>query len=223
MGGAAHQLHIDSRELRQVSIAGAILWGVLLGFADVAANLAVLFQSQGRFFGGCCFEEDWDEWPVAGFNRRGDSLGGAAPQHLPMEQRSRCFNRRGDSLGGAAAHLLLIHISPHVSIAGAILWGVLRIGDEAAARLETVSIAGAILWGVLRQARATWVLPQPCFNRRGDSLGGAACNGRPVAVAARCFNRRGDSLGGAALHRLPVLCLAEGFNRRGDSLGGAAR
>ena len=36
-----------------------------------------------------------------------------------------------------------------VSIAGAILWGVLRFSGEAHSQTAVVSIAGAILWGVL--------------------------------------------------------------------------
>ena len=62
------------------------------------------------------------------------------------------FNRRGDSLGGAAlnftAHVL--HMVS-VSIAGAILWGVLRTAMmRVTEQIDAVSIAGAILWGVLR-------------------------------------------------------------------------
>ena len=64
---------------------------------------------------------------------------------------------------------------PVVSIAGAILWGVLLGRALSLDRQNQVSIAGAILWGVLpRDERG----PDParlCFNRRGDSLGGAAC------------------------------------------------
>ena len=37
----------------KVSIAGAILWGVLPATA-IPPLLIALFQSQGRFFGGCC-------------------------------------------------------------------------------------------------------------------------------------------------------------------------
>ena len=36
-----------------------------------------------------------------------------------------------------------------VSIAGAILWGVLPKNADVLLRIATVSIAGAILWGVL--------------------------------------------------------------------------
>ena len=37
-----------------VSIAGAILWGVLLEADAHGRNIDAMFQSQGRFFGGCC-------------------------------------------------------------------------------------------------------------------------------------------------------------------------
>ena len=86
-----------------------------------------------------------------------------------------------------------------VSIAGAILWGVLhtgpfqylgqwdsfnRRGDSLGGAappkqfqskfVTVVSIAGAILWGVLPPGGADQVRGGTCFNRRGDSLGGAA-------------------------------------------------
>ena len=64
------------------------------------------------------------------------------------------FNRRGDSLGGAARKSIKTKIGDdRVSIAGAILWGVLRdfIGIPVFAN-DVVSIAGAILWGVLLMA-----------------------------------------------------------------------
>ena len=134
-----------------------------------------------------------------------------------------------------------------VSIAGAILWGVLPKSLQAGRDRRHVSIAGAILWGVLRVARRLrdmnryefqsqgrffggccqdaalggGILP-PSFNRRGDSLGGAASPPGCARVHSSRFNRRGDSLGGAAT----FICSFPGgsrcFNRRGDSLGGAA-
>ncbi len=60
-----------------------------------------------------------------------------------------------------------------VSIAGAILWGSNRIAWQANTLL--VSIAGAILWGEQPggQCHAMPLARQKCFNRRGDSLGGA--------------------------------------------------
>ena len=61
-----------------------------------------------------------------------------------------------------------------------------------------------------------------CFNRRGDSLGGAAPLPSPPLHQSSGFNRRGDSLGGAAHLPRGGLLLVAGFNRRGDSLGGAA-
>ena len=48
--------------------------------------------------------------------------------------------------------LFLDYLESVVSIAGAILWGVLRQGQTISRYSEgSVSIAGAILWGVLRQ------------------------------------------------------------------------
>ena len=85
-----------------VSIAGAILWGVLPLTADGLIDL------------------------VYGFNRRGDSLGGAAGGVPGVPGAGGC-----------------------VSIAGAILWGVLPIERAIDGSLWQVSIAGAILWGVL--------------------------------------------------------------------------
>ena len=40
--------------MRKVSIAGAILWGVLRVLYCSWWTRAGRFQSQGRFFGGCC-------------------------------------------------------------------------------------------------------------------------------------------------------------------------
>ena len=61
-----------------------------------------------------------------------------------------------------------------VSIAGAILWGVLRPILARHYPEVPVSIAGAILWGVLRNPAREIHRGFVCFNRRGDSLGGAA-------------------------------------------------
>ena len=41
----------------KVSIAGAILWGVLRP-VSAASAAGKQFQSQGRFFGGCCAVEE---------------------------------------------------------------------------------------------------------------------------------------------------------------------
>ena len=59
------------------------------------------------------------------------------------------FNRRGDSLGGAAFRVDLGNDASLVSIAGAILWGVLPDTRSPRPGYWGVSIAGAILWGVL--------------------------------------------------------------------------
>ena len=54
-------------------------------------------------------------------------MGGAAAGFVAGETAVRiCFNRRGDSLGGAAAIIdVPVDEKAPVSIAGAILWGVL--------------------------------------------------------------------------------------------------
>ena len=136
-----------------------------------------LFQSQGRFFGGCCPQRPELPQPPVCFNRRGDSLGGAAARHGCASGDTTRFNRRGDSLGGAAAIEKKLPVELAVSIAGAILWGVLPC--------------------VIAQGLAT----PACFNRRGDSLGGAARAALLAELARLSFNRRGDSLGGAAVLR----------------------
>ena len=59
------------------------------------------------------------------------------------------FNRRGDSLGGAAKSSARHAARSSVSIAGAILWGVLHNELIKSFDVQFVSIAGAILWGVL--------------------------------------------------------------------------
>ena len=85
-------------------------------------------------------------------------------------------------------------VSP-VSIAGAILWGVL-LHDAVAPLVDVhVSIAGAILWGVLPQGRSSSCHRPGCFNRRGDSLGGAAQRTLRVALAD-LFQSQGRFFGG---------------------------
>ena len=160
--------------IRCVSIAGAILWGVLPKQKRYFCP-SEKFQSQGRFFGGCCL---WSKLEV------------------------------NDKVA--------------VSIAGAILWGVLLSGDHIPKKIAVVSIAGAILWGVLHRGRSSSCHRPGCFNRRGDSLGGAADFSPPFIAICHSFNRRGDSLGGAASLSSPRVQPISGFNRRGDSLGGAA-
>ena len=158
-----------------VSIAGAILWGVLRCNGLGRQPAKVQFQSQGRFFGGCC-GKSWANW------------------------RSRwLFQSQGRFFGGCCKRML-----------------------PAVAAVAMVSIAGAILWGVLRGRAGPTPGYCSCFNRRGDSLGGAATNQETTMKIHYRFNRRGDSLGGAAPgHGRPQSSLVC-FNRRGDSLGGAA-
>ena len=139
------------------------------------------------------------------------------------QRPSGSFNRRGDSLGGAAS--LADYFKRHldaVSIAGAILWGVLPNYTGYKYAVAVVSIAGAILWGVLHMPLKRCPICSLCFNRRGDSLGGAATKGTIIVFCGKGFNRRGDSLGGAANQPRPSPTSFARFNRRGDSLGGAA-
>ena len=158
-----------------------------------------MFQSQGRFFGGCCS----DDVPHLALFLVVSIAGAILWGVLLGEER------------GTGAYLL-------VSIAGAILWGVLRRPTTTAPTRLPVSIAGAILWGVLLTRSVIQLIESKGFNRRGDSLGGAA-NGRfPGPHLAHSFNRRGDSLGGAAGSTPDATAKRVGFNRRGDSLGGAA-
>ena len=194
-----------------VSIAGAILWGVLRDAKRSYGNGALVFQSQGRFFGGCCrCPGPRTQRLHAGFNRRGDSLGGAAMQLWATTGKSRCFNRRGDSLGGAA-NLIGVEsddqalfqsqgrffggccVTPpplttstlHVSIAGAILWGVLLqrvMGAHPV--IQHVSIAGAILWGVLPAGQSGGRAPKR-FQSQGRFFGGCCPKARQRHLCKR--------------------------------------
>ena len=90
-------------------------------------SLLAQFQSQGRFFGGCCVERLQHGVVLLGVSIAGAILWGVLPA-VPL--RGQChlsgFNRRGDSLGGAARRLGHLDVGfAKVSIAGAILWGVL--------------------------------------------------------------------------------------------------
>ena len=173
LGGAAPGIRCKRRG-KAVSIAGAILWGVLRG--GRGRGLACIrFQSQGRFFGGCCKWDNGENIRGGLFQSQGRFFGGCCCNILiSSNDNSMCFNRRGDSLGGAAQAEAIFLPIRKVSIAGAILWGVLLV--------EQV--------GSQRQGC--------CFNRRGDSLGGAAQWGSHPQKDRGSFNRRGDSLGGAA-------------------------
>ena len=167
------------------------------------------------------------------------------PSTAPRWVRSRCsFNRRGDSLGGAAQNGGDIHLRIVVSIAGAILWGVLPIPAEQvdnyrsfqsqgrffggccaalgqlSGQRRLVSIAGAILWGVLLHPSGADVARFTRFNRRGDSLGGAALLAVIQVRQYHSFNRRGDSLGGAAPHTRRKGNRATQFQSQGRFFGG---
>ena len=184
---------------------------------------AVLFQSQGRFFGGCCTTGRQVSPCATCFNRRGDSLGGAAKSHFgaepllglfqsqgrffggccrPMQDRPpvvypfqsqgrffggccllrrnarpqrMSFNRRGDSLGGAAmCRVYALPLHRQFQSQGRFFGGCCIISSEQISETTPVSIAGAILWGVLPGPGGCYGRRSNCFNRRGASLGGAA-------------------------------------------------
>ena len=128
MGGAAQASDEKTNTNSAVSIAGAILWGVLRGDFEVI-DPAALFQSQGRFFGGCCpgAFSNWLKDVIVSI--AGAILWGVLPEPASAPTPGRA-----------------------VSIAGAILWGVLPTFEPAVISDMAVSIAGAILWGVLRES-----------------------------------------------------------------------
>ena len=130
-----------------VSIAGAILWGVLRRPGRSRST------GPGRF------------------NRRGDSLGGAAPPGKPRIYL-QLVSIAGAILWGVLRGSAACRIAEsQVSIAGAILWGVLRSHFRPVIQLAPVSIAGAILWGVLPTC-CTWTRLTRPFQSQGRFFGG---------------------------------------------------
>ena len=83
-----------------VSIAGAILWGVLLEEMRTLCFEMNMFQSQGRFFGGCCGAARPTSGGPLSFNRRGDSLGGAAMWLKRSASFTHLFQSQGRFFGG---------------------------------------------------------------------------------------------------------------------------
>ena len=156
LGGAAPE-GMGVIQITMVSIAGAILWGVLqedvagcrcrsngfnrrgdslggaAGTTPLVATLMGLFQSQGRFFGGCCpYGPPIINHRYVCFNRRGDSLGGAALCNRPGPRYPGLFQSQGRFFGGCCIDDFVDQLySFEVSIAGAILWGVLRGNADA--------------------------------------------------------------------------------------------
>ena len=110
------------------------------------------FQSQGRFFGGCCPILCYFFYLPVYVSIAGAILWGVLPDLPKLRPRpQRQFQSQGRFFGGCCAKALYqVILTSYVSIAGAILWGVLRKGilQELYCQWE-VSIAGAILWGVL--------------------------------------------------------------------------
>ena len=66
-----------------VSIAGAILWGVLLDVEN-RQKVQLKFQSQGRFFGGCCIVDSWYKSGILVVSIAGAILWGVLHSLLPM-------------------------------------------------------------------------------------------------------------------------------------------
>ena len=93
-----------------VSIAGAILWGVLRDRAQANSPSYIQFQSQGRFFGGCCDGNKAQVSQEMAVSIAGAILWGVLPQsEEELAEWLESFNRRGDSLGGAAKIVFLCH------------------------------------------------------------------------------------------------------------------
>ena len=161
----------------------------------------ILFQSQGRFFGGCCYQKRMEHQCFVQFQSQGRFFGGCCCSYSVTIPTIFCvFQSQGRFFGGCCYTAILQAARDAVSFN--------RRGD---------SLGGA--------ARVRHPLLPVChrFNRRGDSLGGAAVLIGLCREQWRGFNRRGDSLGGAANSKLhTVRLLRSRFNRRGDSLGGAA-
>ena len=150
MGGAAGCAATPFRHSLQFQSQGRFFGGCCLA-ADGWWPGRFSFQSQGRFFGGCCFGHLWLFVGHCDVSIAGAILWGVLPGGWGVgEVFPECFNRRGDSLGGAARVALHWYLSTDaVSIAGAILWGVLPRARRGHHFHVMVSIAGAILWGVL--------------------------------------------------------------------------
>ncbi len=132
------------------------------------------FNRRGDSLGGATDSSPFPRYPKShGFNRRGDSLGGATGSSSGKSVFKARFNRRGDSLGGATLCRVGRLRMATVSIAEAILWGEQHTSDGYGRGYFAVSIAEAILWGEQPANGAGDNVTHNCFNRRGDSLGGA--------------------------------------------------
>ena len=107
-----------------------------------------------------------------------------------------------------------------VSIAGAILWGVLRLADYFKRHLDAVSIAGAILWGVLPYQDRQHGCPLHRFNRRGDSLGGAAHSPKLAGRRPSLFQSQGRFFGGCCRGNAEKRGINAEFQSQGRFFGG---
>ena len=177
-GGCCWAELLITAGVHPVSIAGAILWGVLRHPGRCARGRAGPFQSQGRFFGGCCF-----------------------PLTIQLLQNTLSFNRRGDSLGGAALrHPVGVAWPVVVSIAGAILWGVLHDEGDEQDQPPEVSIAGAILWGVLHPDNPNMYL-HISVSIAGAILWGVLPRDTSGALRRLMFQSQGRFFGGCCVPR----------------------
>ena len=134
-----------------------------------------MFESQGRFVGGGCGAAATADVAGVHVSIAGAILWGVLLTTKPHSPIQAYVSIAGAILWGVLPpHSPRCIAAPGVSIAGAILWGVLHPLLEVNHDRCIVSIAGAILWGVLHILLPPELIAIVCFNRRGDSLGGAA-------------------------------------------------
>ena len=100
--GGATVAGVGARAARgSVSIAEAILWGEQ-PHKRVSGLGKQMFQSQRRFFGGSNRPHHPGEPPIMiGFNRRGDSLGGATLLMLLLSTQATLFQSQRRFFGGS--------------------------------------------------------------------------------------------------------------------------
>ena len=195
-GGCCAPKEDEERDRVIVSIAGAILWGVLPSPPAGSYAQYAQFQSQGRFFGGCCRGGPLSVLLRCRFQSQGRFFGGCCFITLLKTHGHRKFQSQGRFFGGCCAHAHHWACQKFsVSIAGAILWGVLLPGVQVAGAVDGVSIAGAILWGVLPARHGR--LPFPCwFQSQGRFFGGCCLSSMAVRRWIGRFQSQGRFFGG---------------------------
>ncbi len=101
-------------------------------------------------------------------------------------------------MGGATAFLRARYLGDFgVSIAEAILWGEQHYHACYYDALKRVSIAEAILWGEQRLIMFIWLQMGVVSIAEAILWGEQLAFPCPRSFRKSCFNRRGDSLGGA--------------------------